>query len=137
MLQICGVLNHVSCLTTDASAQGKLRRDKNFSIRIQRIASSIKGKVSGCGKVVKYLEARLKFPAGNWGGGPETLPFRCVSSLFCDTSELLLQDFYAVHRLYLELGENQLFLCKIIETEVFGKRWRAFEEQNLPPGVFF
>lgn len=68
---------------------------------------------------------------------PKTLPFRHVSSLFCDIFELLLQELYAVRCLHLELEENQEFLSKIIETEVFGKRRHVFEEQNLPLCFFF
>lgn len=98
--------------------------------------------MSGWGKDVKYLEVRLKFPAGNWGGGPkraetQNFLFRHVSSLFLDTFELFLQELCAVCCLYLELKENGEFLSKITETKVFGKCQCAFEKQNLPPGFFF
>lgn len=44
------------------SGQGVFRTDPD-------IAWTIKGNVLGCGKDAEYLEVRLKFPAGNWGGG--------------------------------------------------------------------
>lgn len=57
----------------------------------------------GGGKDAEYLEVRV-------GTGeedpnpqrPKTLPFRCVSSLFRDIFELLLQELHAVPCLHLE-----------------------------------
>lgn len=142
-LQSCGCLNSLLL-----PYSGHLCAGKKDSVGIwcflygsKYRLESIRGKVSGWGKDVKYLEVRLKFPAGNWGGGPkraetQNFLFRHVSSLFLDTFELFLQELCAVCCLYLELKENGEFLSKITETKVFGKCQCAFEKQNLPPGFF-